>query len=101
MEDDARRHRDDTPADHVGEIHLAGLADDGVGDCRRLLIDLAKIAWSLYRRALNCVGPAPTLIEWDNDVPPYPILAGEVVKARAALGAVAQRRNGRIAARSH
>ena len=27
----------------------------------------------------------PSVIDWDNDVPPYPVLSGEVARARATL----------------
>jgi uncharacterized protein (UPF0276 family) len=78
------------PAEQVGEVHLAGFAEDRDEAGRRLLIDshgtsVSEIVWSLYRRALSRVGAVPTLIEWDNDVPPFPILSGEVARAQAAL----------------
>ena len=78
------------PAEQVGEVHLAGFAEDRDEAGRRLLIDshstsVSEVVWSLYRRALSRVGAVPTLIEWDNDVPPFPILSGEVARAQAAL----------------
>ena len=33
-------------------------------------------------------GPKPTLIEWDNDVPDWPVLAAEAGRAAAVLGGV-------------
>jgi hypothetical protein len=41
--------------------------------------------WQLYRRVLARRCLAPTLIEWDNNVPPFAALAAEVGRARAAL----------------
>lgn len=77
------------PAAHVGEIHLAGFAEDsdGVGP---LLIDahgapVADIVWRLFEHSLRRTGPVPTLIEWDNDVPPFPVLLNEARKADKAL----------------
>jgi uncharacterized protein (UPF0276 family) len=95
---------DDFPAEHVGEIHLAGFAEDADRDGGRMLIDrhgsgVTKTVWSLYRRALARVGPVPTLIEWDNDVPPFPVLAGEVARAQALLDTEARRRSRRLASR--
>ncbi|MFN4310217.1 MAG: DUF692 domain-containing protein [Ferrovibrio sp.] len=78
------------PQQYVGEIHLAGhdaTADDhGVP----LWIDhhgapVADAVWELYRLALRLCGPQPTLIEWDNDLPDWPVLAAEAAKAQAAL----------------
>jgi uncharacterized protein (UPF0276 family) len=78
------------PLDHVGEIHLAGFAEDRECDGAPLLIDahdrpVADIVWTIYRHALARTGPIPTLIEWDNDVPAFSVLAGEATRARAVM----------------
>src|SRR5262249_44136480 len=57
------------PAESVAEIHLAGF--DASGPC---LIDThgARVApevWTLYRSAIARLGPRPTLVEWDVDIP--------------------------------
>ena len=39
--------------------------------------------WDLYRAALQRWGPVTTLIEWDEDIPSFPVLAEEAEKARA------------------
>ena len=74
------------PMEHVGEVHLAGFAEDRDDLDARLLIDahgspVADIVWLLYRRTLARLGPVPTLIEWDNDVPSFPVLAREAARA--------------------
>ena len=88
------------PVEHVGEIHLAGydaVIDD---DEKPLLIDthdrpvLANV-WDLYRLAIVRAGPCPTLIEWDSDVPSWPVLFAEAQKAERI---VAERRSNRDAA---
>ena len=91
------------PAEQVGEIHLAGHTVDEDSAGRPLLIDshsaqVAEIVWSLFRQALARTGPVPTLIEWDNDVPPFPVLSGEVARAQAALAEEAARRRSPLAA---
>ncbi len=73
---DCLRYLDILPLDEVGEIHLAGYAEDVADDGSRLLIDnhgspVADDVWALYAHVLNRSGPIPTLIEWDNDVPDY------------------------------
>jgi uncharacterized protein (UPF0276 family) len=86
------------PAEHVGEIHLAGYdeAADGAGD--RLLIDahasevLADV-FALYEYTLGRTGPVPTLVEWDNEVPAFPTLHAEARRVDAALAAEAARRD--------
>jgi uncharacterized protein (UPF0276 family) len=70
------------PPAAIGEIHLAGHSVRPLGDGTTLRIDdhgsrvIAEV-WALYREALACFGPVPTLIEWDTDVPPLDVLLGE------------------------
>jgi len=78
------------PLDRVGEIHLGGHAEetDEVGS--RLLIDshdrlIDPEVWALFARTLHRLGPVPTLIEWDNDVPALDILMGEAERAETIL----------------
>jgi hypothetical protein len=73
------------PAQAVQEIHLAGF--DSNGYC---LIDthgkpVHGPVWNLYGEALSRVGPLPTLIEWDTDIPALEVLLGEAGKAQAIL----------------
>jgi uncharacterized protein (UPF0276 family) len=87
---DAAAYIDRFPIEFVGEIHLAGFAEDQDANAGRLLIDahgapVADAVWSLYRRTLARSGPVPTLIEWDNDVPDFASVVAEVSLARAAL----------------
>jgi uncharacterized protein (UPF0276 family) len=77
----------------IGEIHLAGFAEDldGAGD--RLLIDdhgaaVDAAVWRLYRRTIAQLGAVPTLIERDNDLPPLEVLALEAARARWAQSEV-------------
>ena len=48
---------------------------------------MAAEVWALYRHTIARTGPLPTLIEWDNDVPPLPVLLGEAAKADRLLRA--------------
>jgi uncharacterized protein len=78
------------PATAIGEIHLAGHSVRQLADGRSLCIDdhgsrVIPAVWSLYREALQRFGPVPTLIEWDNDVPPLDVLVGEAIQASALL----------------
>ncbi|MGA3302058.1 MAG: DUF692 domain-containing protein [Methylovirgula sp.] len=77
--------------DAVGEFHLAGHhVEESNGE--RLLIDthgeaIADAVFALYEKALQRIGPKPTLIERDNDVPAWEELASEVAAADALLSA--------------
>jgi len=81
------------PAEAIGEIHLAGFAEDRDAAGDRLLIDhhgapVDAAVWALYQRTLERLGPRPTLIERDNEVPALPVLAAEAAHARAAMRAL-------------
>jgi hypothetical protein len=83
---DAEAYLDAIPADLIGEVHLAGFQDAG-----DVLIDthgtpVSEPVWALYRRLINRVGPKPTLIEWDTDIPAPAVLLAEAHRANQVLG---------------
>jgi uncharacterized protein len=87
---DATAYIDTFPVEFVGQVHLGGFADDCDSAGTRLLIDnhgrpVNEAVWQLYRRLLARQCFAPTLIEWDNNVPPFAVLADEAARARSAL----------------
>ncbi len=78
------------PMDLVGEIHLGGHDEDSDEAGALLLIDshakpVTDPVWALYAATIAKGGPKPTLIEWDNDVPDWPVLAAELTRAAAIL----------------
>jgi uncharacterized protein (UPF0276 family) len=80
----------DFPLAEVGEIHLAGHAEQSDDEGERLLIDshdgpVADAVWKLYEIVIARCGPIPTLIEWDSKIPAWPILRAEAAAARAIL----------------
>jgi hypothetical protein len=93
----AREYIDAFPMEAVGEIHLAGHAEDADAAGEPLLIDahdreVGPSVWSLYQAVIARLGHAvPTLVEWDNDVPAFEVLAGEAAKADAAMAAALTR----------
>jgi len=85
------------PLEAVGEIHLGGHLPDRDETGAPLLIDahdrpVADPVWRLYERVLAKAGPLPTLIEWDNDVPAFPVLVNEARKADRTIAADTLRR---------
>lgn len=87
---DARAVIRSLPLAEVGEIHLAGFAQqvDANGDL--LLIDshgapVAQAVWDLYAFTLALTGPVATLLERDNDIPAWPVLLAEANLAEAHL----------------
>jgi uncharacterized protein len=82
------------PAEAVGEIHLAGHAEDERMGAR-LLIDthgaaIAEPVWRLYERLVARIGPTPTLIERDDNIPAFAELMAERERAHAVLAAAAE-----------
>lgn len=77
------------PLDLVGEIHLGGHDQEDLPS-GPLLIDahgaeVAEPVWALYAEVLDRAGPLPTLIEWDTDVPEWPVLFAEAQRAQTLL----------------
>lgn len=82
------------PLDQVGEIHLGGHDEDEDDHGHPLLIDshgreVVDPVWSLLDYVLDRSGPKPVLVEWDTDVPEWPVLRDEAVRAQTALERVA------------
>ena len=88
-----RAYLEALPAAAVGEIHVAGHSRVMRGR-QGLLIDdhgspVAPPVWDLYRCALKRFGLVPSLVEWDNNLPPLTQLLDEAWRAeRAALATV-------------
>lgn len=80
----------DFPLSQVGEIHLAGHAEQEDDEGELLLIDshdgpVADAVWQLYEIVIARCGPIPTLIEWDSKIPDWPVLRAEALAAQAIL----------------
>lgn len=86
---DPLNYIDALPAAAATEYHLAGHSiDPELG--ASLLIDshdqpIAEVVWSLYGRLIERVGPRPTLIERDGNIPPFDELMVERDRAAAVL----------------
>lgn len=78
------------PLHAVGELHLAGFAEDCDGAGARLLIDshgapVDQAVWALYAQTLTLTGALPTLIERDHQVPALAVLLAEARQADSLL----------------
>jgi len=87
---DAKKYIAAIPANLVGEVHLAGHSVQSLAGMGEVRIDdhgsiTCEAVWQLYQFALAHVGPVPTLIEWDTDVPAWPVLQAEADKAQQYL----------------
>lgn len=60
---------DAIPLSRVGQLHLAGYEE-----CGDVLLDtharpVSDETWAFFKKVIKRIGPAPTLIEWDSEIP--------------------------------
>jgi uncharacterized protein (UPF0276 family) len=80
---DPLAYLDGIPRGRVGYFHLAGHTDKG-----EYLLDTHDGAvpppvWALYREALRRFGSVPSLVEWDEHIPPLEEVVAESRRAAA------------------
>ena len=85
------------PVQWVREIHLSGHSETTDDAGAPLLIDshdtpVKDPVWELYEELITRTGPIASLVEWDNDVPEWPVLRSEAEAADAILRRAAERR---------
>lgn len=83
---------------HVGQIHLAGHRPPA--HPRALVVDdhsqaVNASVWRTYEHALQRLGPRPTLIEWDVDLPPLELLLEQARLATLCMDASSPNREPR------
>jgi uncharacterized protein len=103
---DPLRYIDAIPPRRVVQFHLAGHSDHG-----SYLLDthdhpIRPEVWTLYEHAVRRFGRVPTLIEWDDNIPEFEVLAAAAEEARqrcesalAGAGPVAAGRGAVLATR--
>ncbi|HEY6419724.1 MAG TPA: DUF692 domain-containing protein [Candidatus Binataceae bacterium] len=79
---DAARYIDSMPAERVIQFHLAGHSDHG-----KYLLDthdhpVCERVWSLYEHAVRKFGAVSALVEWDDNIPEFAVLAATAERAR-------------------
>lgn len=79
---DAQAYLDAFPFERVVQLHLAGHQH-----CGTHIVDthdraVSEPVWQLFRCAWQRSGGAATLLEWDGNVPAFPQLHAEVLRAR-------------------
>ena len=90
---DAAKYIKNINPEIVGEMHLAGHSIREFaqgGKLERILVDthndfVCDAVWDLYKIATSRFKAAPTLIEWDQDIPAFSVLMGEAKKAKRII----------------
>lgn len=80
---DAYAYIDAIPQAAIAQYHLAGHTNKVT-----YLVDthndfVTDAVWDLYRYTLKTKGPRATMVEWDADIPEFPVLMAELDKARS------------------
>jgi uncharacterized protein (UPF0276 family) len=83
------------PLEQVGEIHLSGHAETQDETGAPLLIDthdkeVADPVWALYESVIARTGPIASLVEWDDNIPAWPVLRREAEAAQSIIDRVRQ-----------
>lgn len=86
---DAQAYIRALPWSAVDELHLGGfeVEEDEATPGGRVIVDthgtlVDDASWALYEYAIERLGPKPTLVERDNDIPGLESLMTEAVRAR-------------------
>jgi hypothetical protein len=77
------------PVDRVKQFHLAGHRDEGTHLLDTHDHPVCDGVWSLYRDAVRRFGRVSTLIERDDDIPPFSQVIAESRRAAAIMAEVA------------
>ncbi len=70
------------PADRVKQIHLSGHQHNGDHIIDTHDAAVADPVWSLYAATMDLLGPVPTMIERDDNIPAFSELVDELKTAR-------------------
>ena len=73
------------PAGAVVQYHLSGHDDSGPLRIDTHDREVCDEVWALFRHAVRRFGPRPTILEWDDRLPPLSTLLDEAWRARAIL----------------
>jgi uncharacterized protein (UPF0276 family) len=85
---DPVQYLNEIPVRLVAQFHLSGHDDSGPLRIDTHDREVGDPVWALFRHAVERFGPLPTVVEWDERLPPFQTLLAEAQRARAILGEV-------------
>jgi uncharacterized protein (UPF0276 family) len=92
FEFDPARYIDALPGERIVQLHLANHTDRGHYKFDSHRGAVPEAVWQLHAQVVRRHGPITTIVEWDDEVPPWPQLAAQAARAQAneaeALGSV-------------
>ena len=82
---DAKAYLDSLPLERVIQVHLSGHTNKGTHIIDTHDDHVVDEVWNLYKYVVHQAGRTPnTMIEWDDNIPEFPVLFAELEKARTA-----------------
>lgn len=82
---DPKAYIDALPLDKVAQIHLSGHSNNGTHIVDTHDDHVVDEVWALYKYVVHKAGRVPnTMVEWDDNIPDFPVLFAELDKAKAA-----------------
>lgn len=85
---DAAQYVNAVPVERVVQYHLAGHSDYGTHLLDTHDHPVRDEVWALYELAVRRFGAVSTLVEWDDNIPEFAVLAETAAKARSIFEAV-------------
>jgi uncharacterized protein (UPF0276 family) len=73
------------PHDRIVQLHLGGHTDVGSHVIDTHDRAVSDAVWEVYRTMIELTGPISTLLEWDEDIPPLPVMQEELERARSLV----------------
>ncbi len=73
---------ENVPHDRIVQVHLAGHTDFGTHCIDTHDGPVVDPVWELYRLVCQKTGGVSTLLEWDAQIPEFPVVHAELLKAR-------------------
>jgi uncharacterized protein (UPF0276 family) len=82
---DAAGYLDAVPTEAIAQVHLAGHTDMGTHLFDTHSDHVCEAVWDLFRRVAPRLEGVPVLVEWDDNIPEFPVLEEEAAKAASIL----------------
>jgi uncharacterized protein len=79
---DPKSYIEEIPLDRVVQIHLAGHTDKGTHCIDTHNNYVVDFVWQQYSQIQKRTGGTATLLEWDDDIPEFPVVQEELFKAK-------------------
>lgn len=83
---DAQGYIDAIPSEAIVQYHLAGHTDKGTHLIDTHNAPVIEKVWELFAYTLKTHGARSTMVEWDVDVPVFPVLLAELERAKQVAG---------------